>query len=223
MRSQFVFYKQLWKTHRKIPLKNNYWKIQLKIPRKFLATAVPFYLPCSCLNNGTPNPPKIREYSRNIFREQGTFGRSLIVCLGKRFPRKMDKKSIESIISNGGTGSRGIIVVVIFSESFPGEHFMTFGWKYSQKPLEIKIRVVRMVKMMARISKIKVPTNIFFIVFGIVSEQRLIMEKEMDVDTYLIILSQFICSYYSRFSNSNMIFDPENLLRYLKLCCVDLK
>ena len=77
--------------------------------------------------------------------------------------------------------------------------------------------------MMARISKIKVPTNIFFIVFGIVSEQRLIMEKEMDVDTYLIILSQFICSYYSRFSNSNMIFDPENLLRYLKLCCVDLK
>ena len=41
-----------------------------------------------------------------------------------------------------------------------------------------------MVKMMARISKTKVPTNILVKVFAIVSEQGLIIEKEMNVVTY---------------------------------------
>ena len=106
------------------------------------------------------------------------------VLLGAGFFLNMGN-NFESIISNGGTGSSGIFVVENFTESFAGEHFMAFGWKYSQKLFESKNGVVRMVKMMARISKTKVPTNIFVKVFAIVSEQGLIVDKEMDVSRYI--------------------------------------
>ena len=98
------------------------------------------------------------------------------VCLGKGFFLNVDN-NFESIISNGGTGSSGISVVVIFSESFPGEHFMNFGWK-------------KMVRLMARISKTKVPTNIFVKVFAIVSEQGLIIEK--DIGRYITLYYIYI-------------------------------
>ena len=38
----------------------------------------PYTFPVPPLNKGTPNPPKIKEPSGNMFLEQGTFGRSLI-------------------------------------------------------------------------------------------------------------------------------------------------